>query len=389
MKVLKNITQRTTEKRFTEVHRNKSFMKLAELCRYLDSTIPLSFQEAYDNSGLQVGLSEQEISSALLATDITEEVLDEAVRRECNLVISHHPLIFGGIKKITGRSYTERIIIKAIKLDIAIYSAHTNLDAASFGVSRKIAEKLNLKNVKVLVPLKSKLLKLVTFIPATHLEKVQNALFEAGAGAIGNYDKCGFTVAGTGSFRAGSDSNPFAGERGKLHFENEIRFETVIFSHMKEEIIRALLSSHPYEEVAYDIYPLENENIEAGFGCTGEFDDKISETEFLMLLSSSFGAEGVRYSNLLDRSVRKVAICGGSGSSLLRNAIATGADAFVTADIKYHGFFDADKSILLVDIGHFESEKFTTEILYDLIVKKFPKFAVRFSETNTNPINYL
>jgi dinuclear metal center YbgI/SA1388 family protein len=364
-------------------------MKLAELCKYLDNAIPLSFQEDYDNSGLQVGLPEKEISAALLTIDITEEVMDEAIGKGCDLIISHHPLIFGGIKKIAGRSYQEKIIYRAIKEDIAVYSAHTNLDAVSFGVSRKMADKLGLNRVRVLVPLKNKLLKLVTFIPESHLEKVREALFEAGAGVIGNYDKCGFTVAGTGSFRAGEGADPFAGEPGKLHFESEVRFETILFSHMKSEVVRALLSSHPYEEVAFDLYPLENDNIEEGLGCTGEFEEPLSEADFLRKVSSAFGAEGIRYSDLSGRLVRNVALCGGSGAAILKDAMASGADAFITADIKYHGFFDAGKKILLADIGHFESEKFTTEILYDLIIKKFPKFAVRFSETNTNPINYL
>jgi dinuclear metal center YbgI/SA1388 family protein len=364
-------------------------MKLAELCKYLDSAIPISFQEDYDNAGLQVGLPEKEISSALLTIDITEEVLAEASDGGCDLIISHHPLIFGGLKKITGRTYQERIIYKALRQDIAIYSAHTNLDAVSFGVSRKMAEKLGLNHVSVLVPLKHRLLKLVTFIPESHLVKVREALFEAGAGVIGNYDKCGFSVAGTGSFRAGEGTNPFSGERGKLNFESEIRFETVLFSHMKSDVIRALHSSHPYEEVAFDLYPLENDNIEAGLGCKGEFKEPVTETDFLRKVSSAFGAKGIRYSGLSGRMVGKVAICGGSGASMIKDAVTSEADAFITADIKYHAFFDADKKILLADIGHFESEKYTTEILYDLIIKKFPKFAVRFSETNTNPINYL
>jgi dinuclear metal center YbgI/SA1388 family protein len=315
--------------------------------------------------------------------------MDEAVKKGCNLIISHHPLIFNGIKKITGRSFTERILIRAIKEDIALYSAHTNLDAAVFGVSRKMALKLNLKNVKVLVPLQNRLLKLVTFIPEAHLEKVRSALFEAGAGVIGNYDQCGFMVGGKGSFRAGDDANPFVGETGKIHFENEIRLETVLYSHHKANVVKALLETHPYEEVAYDLYPLENDNIEVGMGCAGEFDQPMSEIDFLNLVSSAFNARGLRYSKLTGRHVKTVALCGGAGASLIGHALASGADAYVTADIKYHNFFDADNKILLVDTGHFESEKFTTEILYDLIIKKFPKFAVRFSETNTNPINYL
>ena len=364
-------------------------MKLSELCNYLDTAIPLSFQESYDNSGLQVGFSDNNITAALLAIDITEEVIAEAVEKGCNLVISHHPLIFNGIKKITGLSFTERVLVSAIKEDIAVYSAHTNLDAASFGVSRKMAQKINLKNVNVLVPLKNRLLKLVTFIPESHLEKVRAAIFEAGAGVIGNYDQCGFTVEGKGSFRGGDNSNPFTGEKGKIHFENEIRLETILHSHLKATVIKALLGAHPYEEVAFDLYPLDNDNIEEGLGCTGEFDQPMDEADFLNLISSAFDASGLRYSKLNGHHVKKVALCGGSGASLIVNALKSEADAFVTSDIKYHNYFDADNKILLVDPGHFESEKFTTEILYDLIIKKFPKFAVRFSETNTNPINYL
>ncbi len=364
-------------------------MKLSQLCSYLDTAVPLSFQEEYDNSGLQVGLPEKEISSALITLDVTEKVIDEAIQKGCSIVISHHPLIFSGIKKITGRSPADRILFKAIKYDIAIYSSHTNLDMMRDGVSRKMAQKLGLQNIKVLQPLKGKLIKLVTFIPEDHLEKVREALFNAGAGLIGNYDRCGFTVSGTGSFRAGDGTNPYAGEKGKDHFENEIRFETVLFSHLKEKVVNALLEAHPYEEVAFDTYILENDNIDYGLGCNGDLAEPVSGKDFLNLVSSVFGSRGIRYSGLTGKTVKKIALCGGAGASLLNNAVSSGADAFVTGDIKYHTWFEADDRILLVDCGHFESEKFSTEILYDLIVKKFPKFAVRFSETNTNPINYL
>ena len=364
-------------------------MKLSEISKYLDSAVPLPFQEDYDNSGLQIGDPESEISSVLLSLDATPEVIDEAAGKGCNLIVSHHPVIFRGVKKITGQSFTERIIMKAVMKNIAIYSAHTNLDSTDFGVSRKMAEKLGLGSVKVLQPLKNRLLKLVTFVPGSHLEKVRDALFDAGAGVIGNYDRCGFAVGGKGSFRAGEDTMPYAGEKGKMHFEDEIRLETVLFSHLKGSIVRALLASHPYEEVAFDLYPLDNDNIQAGLGCTGEFAGPMGEMKFLELLSSVFNASGIKYSDLTGKPVRRVALCGGSGSSLIPDALRAGADAFVTADVKYHSFFDAEKKILIVDIGHFESEKYTTEILYDLIIKKFPKFAVRFSETSSNPINYL
>jgi dinuclear metal center YbgI/SA1388 family protein len=364
-------------------------MKLKDLTSFLDSAIPLSFQEGYDNAGLQVGMPDKEISSALITLDITEEVLDEAGYAGCDLIVSHHPLIFNGIKQLSGRTVIERILLKAIKKDVAIYSAHTNLDVLENGVSRKMAEKLGLKNIKVLVPLKNRLVKLVTFIPENHLEKVREALFEAGAGMIGGYDKCSFSTPGTGSFRAGNDTEPYTGEKGKIHFEKEVRFETILFSHMKGRVVKALLETHPYEEVAYDIYPLENDNIRAGMGCTGELPSPMDEKDFLRLLGSVFSANGIRYSKSAGYQISKVALCGGAGGPLLNDAIASGADAFVSADIRYHSFFDAGNKIFIADIGHFESEKFSTEILYDLIVKKFPKFAVRFSEINTNPINYL
>jgi dinuclear metal center YbgI/SA1388 family protein len=364
-------------------------MKLKEICSYLDSAVPLSFQEGYDNSGLQVGLPEREISSALVTLDVTEEVIDEAIAEKCDMIISHHPLIFSGIKKITCRTFAERILYMAVKHDIAVYSAHTNLDIFSSGVSRKMAEKLKLQNIKVLSPLKNSLIKLVTYVPESHFEKVRETLFDAGCGAIGNYDHCGFSVEGTGSFRGSEITKPYIGEKGKIHYEKEIRFETVLFSHLKDKVIKVLLDVHPYEEVAYDIYSLENDNVAIGSGCVGEFSDTLSESSFLNLVSNVFDAKGIRFSKPLGRPVRKIALCGGSGASLLNVAIASGADAFITADIKYHNFFDADNKILFVDAGHFESEKFSTEILYDLINKKFPKFAVRFSEKNTNPINYL
>ena len=364
-------------------------MKLSELCSYLDSAVPLSFQEGYDNSGLQVGQPEKEISSALVALDITESVIDEAIQKGCDIIVSHHPLIFSGLKRITGRSPTDRILVRAIKNDIAVYSSHTNLDMVSYGVSKKMAQKLGLQNVRVLQTLKNRLIKLVTFVPEDHLDKVRDALFNAGAGVIGNYDRCGFTVPGTGSFRAGEDTNPFAGEKGKLHFEKEVRFETILFSHLKEKAIKALLDTHPYEEVAYDIYPIENDNIDFGLGCSGYFPGPVGENNFLEMISSVFGASGIRYWVLTGKPVKKVALCGGSGASLLNDAVVCRADAFVTGDIKYHTFYEAENRILLVDCGHYETEKFSTEILYDLIIKNFPKFAVRFSETNINPINYL
>src|SRR5664280_3439693 len=263
-------------------------MKLKDLTLYLDSAVPISFQDGYDNSGLQIGLPEREIFSALITLDITEEVIDEAISYKCDLLISHHPLIFNPIKSLTGKSFTERIMYKAIKNDIAVYSAHTNLDVLSNGVSRMMAEKIGLQEISVLSPSENRLMKLVTYIPESHLDAVKDALFEAGAGVIGNYDQCGFTTPGTGSFRANEMAKPFRGEKGKIHYEKEIRFETVLFSHLKDKVIKALLEVHPYEEVAYDVYALENENVEIGMGNIGSFVEVRSEKEFIKLLSVVF-----------------------------------------------------------------------------------------------------
>jgi hypothetical protein len=251
-----------------------------------------------------------------------------------------------------------------------------------------MAEKLNLREIRVLVPLKNRLLKLVTFVPASDFGKVRDAVFAAGAGVIGNYDYCGFELPGTGSFRGGDNTNPYVGEKGKIHFEQEIRFETVLFSHLKERVINALLKAHPYEEVAYDIYSLENENICSGMGCTGLLPAPMAKGEFLKLVSSVFSARGIRYTMPAGKKISRVAVCGGAGGALVNDAIKSGADAYITADIRYHSFLEAGHKILIADIGHYESEKFSTEILYDLIIKKFPTFALRFSKINTNPINY-
>jgi dinuclear metal center YbgI/SA1388 family protein len=364
-------------------------MKLKDLCLFLDLAIPLSYQEEYDNSGLQIGVPDNEIKAALLTLDITEDVFDEAIKSSCDLIISHHPLIFTPIKRISGGSTTERIMAKAIKNDIAIYSAHTNLDSFPRGVSFRMAEKLGLVNVRVLAPLQNRLMKLVVYIPENYLDKVKDAVFDAGAGVTGNYDKCSFGTPGTGSFRPGEKANPFVGKKGKVHFEREVRFETILYTELKEKIIAAMLQAHPYEEPAYDIYSLENDSTEAGLGCVGNLKETIDKTSFLDILTKVFSTKCIRYSEFTGNNISKVALCGGSGAALLNEAITSGADAFITADLKYHTYFSAEKRILLADIGHYESEKYSVEILYDLIIKKFPTFALRFSEINTNPINYL
>lgn len=361
---------------------------LKDVTQFLESIAPLGLQESYDNAGLITGDVNSEINSVLVTLDVTEKVVDEAIQKKAQLIVAHHPVIFSGLKRITGKNYVERTVIKAIKNDIAIYAAHTNLDSVDGGVNRKICEKLDLQNCKILQPSSQQLKKLITFIPADHAMAVSEAVFNAGAGNIGNYDSCGFTSEGLGSFRGNENSNPFVGEKGKIHSEKEIRFETIFPVHLQSRIIDALLKSHPYEEVAYDIYPLDNKFDKTGMGMIGTLTESKSETDFLKQIKTTFNTGLIKHTALRNKPVVKVAVCGGSGSFLLNAAIAAGADFFVSADFKYHQFFDAEDKIIIADIGHFESEQFTKELFYELLTKKFPKFAVHLSEVGTNPVYY-
>jgi len=364
-------------------------MTVRDIITCLEDIAPLSYQESYDNAGLIIGAPESRISSVLIAVDITEDVIDEAVKNGAGLIISHHPLIFGGLKSITGSNYVERCIIKAIKKDIAIYASHTNLDNVSGGVNLSICRKLDLKNCRVLKPREDELRKLVTFIPADHAPAVREAVFGAGAGHIGAYDCCSYNVEGRGSFRASESSNPFVGEKGRLHYEDEVRFETVFPKNIMPKVIQALTNAHPYEEVAYDIYPLENKYMMVGSGMIGETAKATNEDAFLNRVKKIFGTGCIRHTGLRNRKIKTIAVCGGAGSFLVKEAISSGADIFLTSDIKYHDFFNAEDKIIIADIGHYESERYSKDIFYEILNKKFPNFAFHLSKINTNPINYL
>ena len=363
-------------------------MKAFEIINLLESHFPPSYQENYDNSGLSVGNSKADVTGILCCIDVTHSVIDEAIEKKVNMIISHHPVIFQGLKSLTAKSLTEELVIRAIKNDILLYAVHTNIDNVFSGVNKKICEKLGLINCTILSPLSDKLVKLVTYTPKSHAEKVRDAIFNAGAGVIGNYDCCSYSVEGTGSFRGNEQTNPFVGKKGEIHLEYEIRIETILPSNLSKKVIGAIVKVHPYEEVAYDIYPLKNEFPTVGAGMTGEFDSPKSLNEILILLRDTFNAHGIRYSGSSDKMIRKVAVCGGAGSFLINKAKKQHADIFITGDVKYHQFFEADKQLIIIDIGHYESEQFTKEIFYELLTKNLSKFAVHLSEINSNPIKY-
>ncbi len=364
-------------------------MLIKEIISLIEDFAPPALQEGYDNSGVQCGDVNQTAKGALLCLDVTMAVLAEAQRKKCNLIIAHHPLIFSPLKRVTGANYIEQIIIAAIKKNICIYACHTNADNVRMGVNKKISDKLQLQNTKVLQPKKGLLKKLVTFCPKDRAQKVREALFKAGCGVIGNYDNCSYNLEGKGTFKANSNAKPFVGKKNELHVEAETRIETVFESYKESKIISALHKAHPYEVVAYDIYSLDNKHPDIGSGMVGELAKPVAEKEFLASLKHIFGAGCVRHTALLGKKVKRVALCGGSGSFLLKDAIAQKADVFITADFKYHQFFDAENKLVIADIGHYETEQFTPEIFYEVIHKKLPKFATHLSKQNTNPVNYL
>lgn len=364
-------------------------MKVKDIVNYLESLAPRAYQESYDNSGLLTGEPSQDVTGALATLDCTEAVVQEAIDRGMNMIVSHHPIIFKGLKKLTGSNYVERSVIKAIRNNIALYAIHTNLDNIHTGVNKKIGDKISLKNLHILLPKKETLMKLVTFIPHEHAASVLAALHEAGAGQIGKYKNCSFNVEGTGSFMPIEGANPHIGKANQQESVKETRTEVIFPSHLEERIIGTLRKAHPYEEVAYYLTRLENENQEVGSGMIGDLEQPLEPIEFLRRLKSSMNLNTVRHTRLLDKKVKKVAICGGSGSFLLHQAMSQGADFLVTGDFKYHEFFDADGKITIADIGHYESEVYTKELIVEILKEKFPTFAVNFSTTDTNPIRYL
>lgn len=364
-------------------------MRIKNITNFLEQIAPLGLQESYDNSGLLIGNKESEVSKALIALDVTDKVLEEAIKNKCDLIISHHPLIFKGIKRLNGGNFVEDLVIKAIKNDIAIYAIHTNLDNVSQGVNGALAKKIGLINTRVLSAKTGELNKLVVFCPESNAEIVRNSMLDAGAGHIGNYSHCSFNTDGKGSFKAGEGANPFVGEIDKIHFENEVRIETILPKWMISRILNAMMAVHPYEEVAYDIYPLINKSENIGSGMIGELENETDLEAFLSKVKKSLQAAYLRHGPIHNgKKVKKVAICGGSGSFLMDAAYRQQADLFITGDLKYHDFFEYNGKMTLVDAGHYETEQFTKDLLFDLLTKKFSNFALQISGINTNPVSF-
>ncbi len=364
-------------------------MKIKDVTVCIEKISPLNYAESFDNVGLLVGDYNMQVTGVLVTLDTLENIIDEAIENNCNLIVSFHPILFSGLKKLNGKNYVERVVLKAIKNDIAIYAMHTALDNSIQGVNAKICEVLGLQNKKVLIPQKNTIKKLTTYVPHDKAEEVRTALFISGAGTIGNYDNCSFNTEGYGTYKGNESSIPAIGEKGKLHYENETFISVIFEKHKEKSLLSALFKAHPYEEVAYDIVGLDNINQEIGLGMIAELPKEKSETAFLKILKEKMNSKGIRHSKLLGKPIKKVALLGGSGSFAIKNAIQAGADIYVTSDIKYHEFYKAENKLIIEDIGHYESEQFTKNLLVDILTKKFPNFAIILSQKNTNPIYYL
>lgn len=364
-------------------------MKIKEIITVLEEMAPLAYAEDFDNVGLLVGDQEAEATGVLVCHDALKNIIDEAISKKCNLVVCFHPILFSGLKKITGKNYVERAIIKAIKNDIAIYAVHTALDNHQEGVNKIFCDALGLINTKILIPKQNFIRKLVTYTIPENAEEVRNAMFDAGAGTIGNYENCSFNSKGIGTYMGNERSNPQVGERFEFVQGDEIKIEVTFEKHLENKILKALFKSHAYEEIAYEIYDLQNKHQNIGLGMIGELKNPMKEKEFLLFTKEKMQADGIRHSNFIGKEVKKIAVLGGAGSFAIKNAIQAGADVFLTADLKYHQFYEAENQLLLADIGHFESERYTKNYIVEYLRKKILNFAVILSEENSNPVKYL
>ncbi|WP_396188843.1 Nif3-like dinuclear metal center hexameric protein [Flavobacterium sp.] len=362
-------------------------MQLSSILHHLESLAPLAYAEDFDNVGLLTS-HQNEITGIIVAHDALEEVIDEAIEKKCNLVVCFHPILFSGIKKITGKNYVEKAIIKAIKNDIAIYAIHTALDNHQKGVNKIFCDTLGLKNTKILIPKEQFIYKLITYTQPDNADKLRNALFEAGAGNIGNYENCSFNSKGIGTYMGNENSNPEFGNRFEFIETEEIKIEVIFEKHLQSKILSTLFKNHVYEEVAYEIYNIQNQHQNIGLGMVGEFEKAMNERDFLEFVKDKMQCGGIRHSTFLGKQIKKVAVLGGSGSFAIKNAIKVQADAFLTADLKYHQFYEAENKLLLADIGHFESERFTKNYIVDYLKEKITNFAIILSEVNTNPVKY-
>lgn len=363
-------------------------MTIQKVIAEIEKHIAMPQAEDFDNVGLLCGLPERNVSGILVCHDALENVVDEAIQRNCNLIVCFHPIIFSGLKSLTGKNYVERAVLKAIENKVAIYAIHTAFDNDYYGVNAGICNLLGLKNLKILQPKKNNLKQLNVYVPKDYSEKVKEALFSAGAGNIGFYDECSFKVEGKGTFRPTEGSNPFSGEQNVRENADEDMISVIFESFKQNQLIAAMKSAHPYEEVAHQIYQIDNENQYSGLGMYGEFETEMDEREFMSFVKEKFNLNIIKHSDFNQKKIRRVGVLGGSGASGIKAALSKKCDAYLTGDLKYHDYFLAESKMLICDIGHYESEQLVSQQLFEILSQKFSTFAILKSSEKTNPVNY-
>ena len=363
-------------------------MRIQNFIDVIEEWAPTAYAEDFDNVGLIIGNPELECKGVLVTHDTLENVVEECIKKDFNLIVSFHPIIFSGLKKLTQSTYVERVVTKAIKNDICVYAIHTALDNHRFGVSHALAENLGLYDIEVLSPKEKTIRKLTTYAPKNEAPVLLEKLYEAGAGKIGNYKECSFISSGKGTFKGNENSNPNLGVKGEKTEVDEVQINLIFELHSQQKILHTLFETHPYEEVAYEVFSLENKNQTIGMGSLGELENEMDEEVFINWVQDKLNIDMVRHSKTIGKKIKKVAVLGGSGSFAISSAIRSNADVFVTADLKYHDFFQAENKILLIDAGHYETEQFTKKLIHDNLIKKLPNFAIALSESITNPVNY-
>lgn len=364
-------------------------MTVQDVIHHLEDLAPLAYAEGFDNVGLLVGNKNNHITGVLVTLDTLEAVVDEAIKNKCNLIVSFHPIIFSGLKKLTGRTYVERAVMKALKHDISIFAIHTALDNALNGVNDMICKQLGLVNRKILIPQSETIKKLTTYVPSVEAEKLRSALFQTGAGCLGNYENCSFNIEGKGTYKGNEKSNPVKGEKGKVQREDEVQIHITFQKHLESQVLESLFKTHSYEEIAYEITTLENENQNIGMGMIGNLTKEQEVESFLKDVKLKMNTPFIRHSKIVKNTIKKVAVLGGSGSFAISAAKSAGADVFITSDLKYHDFFQAENAIVLADIGHYESEQYTKNLIASYLRKKITNFAIILSTTETNPVKYI
>ena len=363
-------------------------MIVKDIIKLLDDKYPFCYAEDYDNVGLIIGDEQNKVKGIIVCLDAIESVIDEAIEKNCNVIVSFHPIIFEGLKKITNTNYVEKAVNKCIKDNISLISIHTAMDNSIVGVNKIICDKLKLNKTRILIPKKGTIKKLTTYVPEKNLEDLKNKLYTSGAGTIGNYDECSFSVKGIGTFKGNSKSNPIIGKKGSQTKIEEVKVTFTFPAHKEQQVLQTLKINHPYDEYAFEIISTENINKDIGLGMIGELDKGMSENEFINYIKIKMNTKIIRHSELTGRSIKTVAVLGGSGSFAINNAISENVDVYITSDLKYHDFFKADKKILLTDIGHYESEQYTKNAIHTYLTEKITNFAIVLAETNSNPVKY-